>query len=78
MKVASRSQTRGSAARPLANDSATCDGDIGPGSRNAADTVFDHRVQPWAARCRSTSLWELKKRRTAVDPGAVGDPSQRH
>ena len=49
-----------SAARPLANVSATRDGDIGAGSRNAAHTVFDPRVQPSAARYRSSSLWQLK------------------
>lgn len=36
--------------------SASRDGDIRSGSRNAAHTVFDHRNQPSAARCRSTSL----------------------
>ena len=73
---------RGSSARPLANVSATCDGDIGPGSRNAAHTVFDHRVQPSpsAARCRTTSLMgtEIAAHGGIVDAGAVDDPSQRH
>jgi hypothetical protein len=64
------------ATRPLANFSATRDGDIGPNSRNAAHTLFDHRVQPSA---RSTS-WELKiaAHGRIVDRGAIGDPSQCH
>jgi hypothetical protein len=80
VKLASRSQKSESAAKPLTNVSATRDGDIGPGSRNAAHTVFDHRNQPSAATCRSTSLWkgEIAAHRGIVDPGAVGDSGQRH
>jgi hypothetical protein len=70
----------GSSARPLANVSTACDGDIGPGSRNAAHTVFDHRVQPSAARRWCTPLVgaEIAAHGGIVDPGAVGDPSQGH
>src|SRR4051794_35792293 len=52
----SRPQKGVPATGPLASFSVTRDGDIAPGSRNEAHTLFDHRVEPSA---RSTS-WELK------------------
>jgi len=60
VKVGEQVTEERSAARPSANVPATRNGDIGAGSRYAAHTVFDHRVQPSAARYRSTSLWQLK------------------
>ena len=50
----------GSSARPLANVSTTCDGDIGPGSRNAAHTVFDPASTLRLRDAGAPPSWELK------------------
>ena len=79
--MASRSQKRGSAARPSANVPATRNGDIGAGSRYAAHTVLDHRAQPTFGCEIQEHLFvatEIAAHGGIVDPDAVGDPSQRH